>query len=131
MNRGLRDKVSRGGEAETVARGKLAVDLAHFGRLDAGGEVPAKQLGAMTGMAAWTTGAMLNSLVPAMTLVTAQLLVTTCFTVQAARCANGLDRSAVRFRQDLPSDVTDRGSAMHKQQTDLRQRRRLPERLRK
>jgi hypothetical protein len=59
---------------------------------DAGGEVPAKQLGAMTGMAAWTIGAMLNSLVPAitlhfskgvltsvegLTLVTAQLLVTT------------------------------------------------------
>jgi hypothetical protein len=146
MIRGLWDKVSRGGETETVAKGKLTVDLAHLGRLDAGGEVPAKQLGAVTSMAAWTTGATLNSLVPAitlhyskgvltsvegLTLVTAQLLLTTCFTVQAARCANGLNRGVVRFRQDLPRDVTDRGSAMPKQQIDLRQRRRLLGRLQK
>lgn len=104
----LRMLSTRSGQSDNlgvVARANVAVDLAPPGRISVGGEVPGEHLCALVRIVVWMVGAVLSTLIPAITLrvcrglltptedlvlVSVQFLLSASFTVQAARSAGRL-----------------------------------------
>lgn len=108
MTRRLSTKNGQSKNRETMAKANLAVDLVPPGCISAGAEVPREHVGVLASITVWTIGAVLSAFIPATTLhvsrgvltsteslavVSVQFLLTTYFTIRAARSTDRLTHS--------------------------------------